>query len=340
MDKKNRIHYVDAAKAIAIILVIIGHCYWNSAIPRLSNLIYSFHMPLFFIVSGFFLKNLEVKNAIEKYAKAYLWPYLIIGILMILLGFFKSMIQQESLHNIICEIIVRIMWGSNCESQIIFGNIPYIGPSWFLLALFWGCIAITVLNKIKDRVAQICLLALAASFSVCSSKIIKMPLSLQGGAICVTYLYIGNYIVREQLINRIYGLPKWIKLMALVLWLMVAVFISGIYIGSGVLGYSIVGFIVSLIGTFFVLGMCKHFKLHFSWVGRNTLYILCGHILLWRILDAFGYSSKNLPFNPQLNFMLEASYEIAGALLLGWLLSKTGLLDYKRIIICKQNTII
>ena len=127
--------------------------------------------------------------------------------------------------------------------------------------------------------------------------------------------------------------------MALVLWLMVAVFISGIDIGSGTLGFSIVGFIVSLIGTFFVLGMCKYFKLHFSWIGRNTLYILCGHILLWRILDAFGYSSENLPFNPQLNFMLEASYEIVGALLLGWLLSKTELLDYKRII-CKQNTII
>ena len=127
--------------------------------------------------------------------------------------------------------------------------------------------------------------------------------------------------------------------MALVLWLMVAAFISGIDIGSGTLGFSIVGFIVSLIGTFFVLGMCKYFKLHFSWVGRNTLYILCGHILLWRILDAFGYSSKNLPFNPLLNFMLEVSYEIAGALLMGWLLSKTGLLDYKRIL-CKQNSTI
>ena len=127
--------------------------------------------------------------------------------------------------------------------------------------------------------------------------------------------------------------------MALVLWLMVAVFISGVDIGSGKLGFSIVGFIGSLIGTFFVLGMCKHFNLHFGWVGRNTLYILCGHILLCRILDAFGFSSKNLLFNSLLNFMLEVSYEIAGALLLGWLLSKTGLLDYKRII-CKQNTII
>ena len=154
--------------------------------------------------------------------------------------------------------ILKIIWGSNCESDVLFGNIPHIGPSWFLLALFWGCIIFTVLNKIKDRLAQICLLALATSFSVCSSKIIKMPLSLQGGVICVTYLYIGNYIFHEQIINRIFGLPQWMKLTAIVLWLMVAVFISGIDIGSGELGYSIVGFIGSLIGSFFLLGMCKH----------------------------------------------------------------------------------
>ena len=71
MDTKNRIHYVDAAKAIAIILVIIGHCYWISAIPRLGNLIYSFHKPLFIIVTGFFLRNLTVKKAIAKYTEAY-----------------------------------------------------------------------------------------------------------------------------------------------------------------------------------------------------------------------------------------------------------------------------
>ena len=51
MEKKQRLDYIDAAKAIAIILVIIGHCYWVGAVPRLRNIIYSFHMPLFFFVS-------------------------------------------------------------------------------------------------------------------------------------------------------------------------------------------------------------------------------------------------------------------------------------------------
>lgn len=82
---KQRIEYVDAAKAIAIILVIFAHCHYMIEFPRLGNLIYSFHMPLFFIVSGFFLKEMTTKKAICKYSAAYLWPYLVLVISSILL---------------------------------------------------------------------------------------------------------------------------------------------------------------------------------------------------------------------------------------------------------------
>lgn len=120
-------------------------------------------------------------------------------------------------------------------------------------------------------------------------------------------------------------------MLALSLWLMDAVFVPGFDIGSGSLGFSLVGFVVSIIATFFVLGICKRFNFKFRWIGRNTLYILCAHILLWRILDIFGISSENLPFNFKINFFVEATYEIMGALVLAWLLSKTRILEFKRI---------
>jgi len=49
-SKKERIPYIDAAKAIGIILVIIGHCGFLKTVPYLHEIIYSFHMPLFFII--------------------------------------------------------------------------------------------------------------------------------------------------------------------------------------------------------------------------------------------------------------------------------------------------
>lgn len=49
MDKK-RIAWVDIAKAIAIIGMIVGHEVTNDT---LRIFIFSFHMPLFFILSGY-----------------------------------------------------------------------------------------------------------------------------------------------------------------------------------------------------------------------------------------------------------------------------------------------
>lgn len=189
MEIKQRLEYIDAAKAIAIVLVIVGHCYWLGAIPRLGNLIYSFHMPLFFVVSGFFLKQLSIKDALSKYSKAYLWPYLVIGIFITIIGISKSLANHDSWCSLISLNLTKIAWGSNYESDILFGNIPHIGPSWFLLALFWGCVLYTVILKIKSRLQQVILLFLGVSYSICSAKIMKMPLSFQGGNLRNVFIY-------------------------------------------------------------------------------------------------------------------------------------------------------
>ena len=47
----NRIAWIDVAKGITILLVIIGHTLTFGSATR--NFIFSFHMPLFFILSGY-----------------------------------------------------------------------------------------------------------------------------------------------------------------------------------------------------------------------------------------------------------------------------------------------
>lgn len=49
MTKSNRIEEVDISKGIGMVLVIMGHLCVSAS---LRNFIYSFHMPLFFILSG------------------------------------------------------------------------------------------------------------------------------------------------------------------------------------------------------------------------------------------------------------------------------------------------
>ena len=48
---KKRLAYMDIAKGIGILAVIAGHM-GNSAV---NKLVFSFHMPLFFVIIGYFL---------------------------------------------------------------------------------------------------------------------------------------------------------------------------------------------------------------------------------------------------------------------------------------------
>lgn len=61
----NRIDWIDWAKAIAIFLVIIGHG-WNT--PQwLTYLICSFHMPFFFIISGYLYKPRDIISSLASF---------------------------------------------------------------------------------------------------------------------------------------------------------------------------------------------------------------------------------------------------------------------------------
>ena len=59
---KIRNSSIDVAKGIAIILVVLGHSIAEPTVP-LNKFILSFHMPLFFFLSGIFSGN-KKKNHI------------------------------------------------------------------------------------------------------------------------------------------------------------------------------------------------------------------------------------------------------------------------------------
>ena len=81
--KKARIELIDIAKAITIILVILGHTTGNLDTPMYRRVIYSFHMPLFFFLAGMSIKPKtlgtlgEWKAFILKNVLALTVPYLI-----------------------------------------------------------------------------------------------------------------------------------------------------------------------------------------------------------------------------------------------------------------------
>lgn len=72
-EKINRIEWIDTAKGIGILLVVIGHV---KLIPFFHDCIFLFHMPLFFFMSGIlFKKNESWQNCFIKKIIHLLLPY-------------------------------------------------------------------------------------------------------------------------------------------------------------------------------------------------------------------------------------------------------------------------
>lgn len=64
----------DIMKGFGILLVIAGH--WGGVNKYLFNFIFSFHMPLFFILAGYFYKPKDTSDSLSKDFKRLIIPYL------------------------------------------------------------------------------------------------------------------------------------------------------------------------------------------------------------------------------------------------------------------------
>lgn len=72
----NRIEWIDTAKGICILLVVLHHCSQMMHEPYLfSRDVLTFRMPLYFILSGLFFKNYSPKVFLIKKTNKLLVPY-------------------------------------------------------------------------------------------------------------------------------------------------------------------------------------------------------------------------------------------------------------------------
>ena len=165
---KDRIAYLDFVKFIAILLVCIGHCYVMS--PNLESsirpIIYSFHMPLFMLVCGYFsIRSLEIpiKSLLEKKSKQLLIPVISCTILIICL--FGGGIRLEIigcvwfLKNLfVCYLIARFVKCVKIPVEITFPLswvilliIPYSGTLMINFLYFYFCVGYLI-HKYQDYI--------------------------------------------------------------------------------------------------------------------------------------------------------------------------------------------
>jgi acyltransferase len=96
-----RFDFIDNMKGIGILLVILGHLNFFMD-PFFVDIIYSFHMPLFFFVSGFLiwerLGEFSLTRCFTVCINNYLKPYLVFFLISVFFFLLKTDIRGWSIE--------------------------------------------------------------------------------------------------------------------------------------------------------------------------------------------------------------------------------------------------
>ena len=105
----KRIEYLDIAKGIGILLVVLGHNDFEVISLFMQRLIYSFHMPLFFFLSGYFINTaVPFFDFFKKRFHALIKPYLF----TIFLIYFTSISFEKMGFNTAITRTIKSLYGS------------------------------------------------------------------------------------------------------------------------------------------------------------------------------------------------------------------------------------
>lgn len=276
----NRLEYIDIAKGIAILLVIVGHTFtiWKIKV----NWIFSFHMPLFFILSGFFFKE-NKKTEYKKLFSSLIIPYLFLNLFRLLLMYIANSSQINFQRQ-----ILGIAYGNAFlkAQKLCLINVPIIGMTWFLLALFWCRIIYNELNKLaeKIRVPMFWITVVLAVGSIQLSKFVCLPFSVMPGITAMLFYHIGREIRQRNVFNlKLSQISPVIIILSLVLWEC-----------SCTYGYLrlnenriklVTDTVCAVIGTYYVVVISMKImkipviNMFLKWCGKNSLAVFGVHSL-------------------------------------------------------------
>lgn len=169
--EKQRDYFMDNAKMILIFLVVISHlCAFNSDIRDFGYLlIYSFHMPAFLFVCGYFSQKHSTLNNVKKL----LIPYLILQIIWFIFS-------------------ITIL---NLDKDFTFFIPAY--SLWFLISLFFMKQILPFISKIKYILPVLFILGILVGYD----NNVGSFLSLSRFIVFLPFFYMGYIFNRDKFVE-------------------------------------------------------------------------------------------------------------------------------------------
>ena len=249
---RERVRYFDIAKGIAILCIIAGHM-GNAAI---NNFVFTFHVPIFFLISGYFLKNnTSVKGFIKKKYQQLIIPYMITCICIIIGVSLTNIIKTHSLEYLVSDVktwVIASLYGSGTIEYTSPFYMKQIGAIWFLLALFVALVIVRYLIDYKYGWLGILLLAYVGYKT---SEMVWLPFSIQAGMTSAMFVYLGWLFNKYKLFER--AVSPVMTGAAACIWLFSILFCGQFYIVQNYFGKGLFDIIGAVAGSYLVILFCK-----------------------------------------------------------------------------------
>ena len=322
---KKRIEYIDIAKGIGIILMVLGH------IPAFSNnykfaykFIYAFHMPLFFIISGYLFAYKYKQNQIVtgeylvKKIRTLLVPYFLFGIPL----FLPICLYRDSLNF------------TTCLKQLLFypDEIDNLAaPLWFLQALFFTEIIYFFINRYFSKVFKVIIILFLAFFANYNrgDLVVRLPFCLNASFVGLIFFQIGvgiQYCLqRKNIISKLFSLSLT-KNIFLFLLLNILVLINSItYMRLYQYGFIPLFYLNAMLGYILTINVSKYiykFTTNKNYIINNILINIGKNSILFVCLNGvFILGTKYCNTSVLITFI----YSLVMIYLISYLINRTNL---------------
>ncbi len=271
MTKKDRLFFLDAARGFGMLLVILGHIWETDGI--LPVLIYSFHIPLFFIISGVLLKYTQTAGRPAGH---------------IILSRLRGLIIPYVFFEFVFAGIQKILNYSDLSGQSIWGWLllnPLNVPLWFLPTLFFSELLIIFLLKAEKSgrlMAAASILLYLIPFFIKNSG---SPLSAAALRCCSSVGFTALGYAGCGLILGNDPHPALLVILSVLSGVLALINgKTGIY--KLTFGNPFLFTVCAAAGSFVVLSALKRVRIRIlEWIGENTLVFLGLHIIALRVVQ-------------------------------------------------------
>ena len=269
----KRLDYLDKAKGILIILVVIGHI-WQSG--PVFNIIYAFHMPAFFLISGMLLRYTgSYKKPMRTFLKSRLFSFGIPFVYIEILGCLTDIIRHG----------VTLNWRGYLFNTLTFNFNDH--NLWFLMDLFLIEILFYILLRVLKKdcliILAVCCLYVASRFILTDIHYISTFRGVLYYDLFFTFGFFGLSFLNRFNLTCFTASSVVVLLVGLIL---------GDSIGNTLSLRGMAYIISGLCGSYVVIqagkiSFSKQIDIIFVKIGMNTIIVFGTHHIFYAIIGVF-----------------------------------------------------